>query len=157
MKSIFLKFISFDYIGTLRNMISSVLILLLAIYHQGLTDETELTERPIVCQCPSELPWTGHGVTYQDDQLLCGKELMYMVPNTTCDKETIYSCKLNATVPDIDEKCRYFCIPTSTKVCTRSNNKVNDQCLRHRFCHEERVMKKHMEYLYGKNWEKKFH
>jgi len=144
-------------VGELRNMISSVLMLLLAIYHQGSTDDIELTEQSSLCQCPPELPWPGHGFTYQNDQLLCGKELMYMVPNTTCDKVTIYSCKVNETVPDIDEKCgNSFCIPTSVKVCTRPNNKVNEHCLRHRFCHEERVMKKHMEYLYGKNWQKKF-
>jgi len=138
-------------------MISLVLILLLAIHHQGLTDETEPTEQPRVCQCPEELPWPGHGFTNLNEQQLCGKELMYMVPNTTCDKETIYRCKVNETIPDIKEKCRdSFCIPSSVKVCTTKKEPVDDHCLRHRFCHEERVMKRHMEYLYGKNWQKKF-
>jgi len=137
-------------------MIPSLVVFLLAIYQKGSADETQPTEQPSVCQCPDELPWPGHGFTYLNEQLLCGKELMYMVPNTKCDKESIYSCKINKTVPEFQEKCRDFCIPTSIKDCTKSNNKLYDHCLRERFCHEERVMKKRMEHLYGKNWQKKF-
>jgi len=137
-------------------MISSGVILLLAIYHHGYADETQPTEQPSTCICPAELPWPGHEFDINNDQLLCGKELMYMVPNTTCDKETIYSCKVNETVPEFQEKCRYFCIPSSIKDCTKFKNELDDHCLRNRFCHEERVMKKRMENAYGKNWRKKF-
>jgi len=136
-------------------MISPVVVLLVVIYHHGSADETQPTEQPSLCQCPEELPWPGHEFTYLNEQQLCGKELMYMVPNTKCDKETIYSCKVNATVPELQKKCRYFCIPSSIKDCT-FNKELDDHCLRHRFCHEERVMKKRMENAYGKNWQTKF-
>jgi len=134
---------------------SSVVVLLLALNHQGLADEVQPTEQPSLCQCPEELPWPGHEFDISNEQLLCGKELMYLVPNTKCDKETIYSCKVNGTVPEFQEKCRYYCIPTSIKDCTYGKE-LRDQCLRHRLCHDEKVMKRRMENLYGKNWHKKF-
>jgi len=137
-------------------ILSRGLILLLSIYHHGSADETQLTEQQSTCQCPAELPWPGHEFDESNEQLLCGKEIMYMVPNTKCEKETIYSCKVNETVPEFQKKCRDFCIPTSIKDCTKFKNGLDDHCLRTRFCHEEKVMKRRMENLYGKYWEKKF-
>jgi len=133
-------------------MILSVVVLILTIYSEGTADANEQSGD---CQCPSELPWPGHEFSPLNRQLLCGKELMYMVPNTTCDKEAIYSCAINETVPEFQEKCKYFCIPSSVKDCT-FNNELQDLCLRDRFCHVETVMKKRMENAYGKNWRKKF-
>jgi len=142
-------------LGSLGDMISSVIMLLLAIYCQGSTDETQPTEMSSVCQCPAELPWPSEEI-YLNTQELCGKELMYMVSNTKCEKESIYNCKVNETVPEFQKNCgRGFCIPSFVKDCTY-NKELSENCLRNRACHEERVMKKKMENAYGKNWRQKF-
>jgi len=113
------------------------------------------------CLCPEQLPWPNYPFTETNDQLLCGKELMYLVPNTTCVRDAMFSCKVNETKAEFIRQCDTTdplgperCSPVTEYDCGKRKNKpkqkIDVECIRTRICDiPNRTRGKIME-IYGK-------
>jgi len=117
------------------------------------------------CLCPEKLPWSNYSFTEFNIQEMCGKELMYLVPNTTCVHEGVYSCKVNETKAIFDYECRMryvhspvYCAPTVLEECAQSKPvkkpENHMECLRSRSCDSRHRLISKLKVTYGKNAKK---
>jgi len=144
----------------LRLAIALILTTLSAMHVIGSDVETD-NEPERECLCPEQLPWPNYPFTETNTQLMCGKELMYLVPNTTCVREAMYSCKVNETKAEFfrdcdtkDPRAPARCAPTSEETCgKRKHNpkKVTPECLRTRHCDIPNRTRGKIMILYGKD------
>jgi len=131
---------------------------------EGETGSSE-TEREESCLCPEQLPWHNYPFTESNSQQICGKELMYLVPNTTCVRDAVYDCKINETKAEFKKECkmRYvrspvYCAPTVLEECAQGKpvKKAENymSCLRKRSCDVPHRTLTKLKITYGKDAKK---